>query len=78
VLDLSAAGVAGLQLHTADEGATTVQLEGSSNKLVPVVLRAPAAGLSPGLYDIHFQAVGQRADQQDTTVIEQSSFYVPR
>ncbi len=77
VLDLSASGVPGLALQTADSGATQVQLEGSSNRLVPVVLRAPAQGLNPGLYDIRFQAVGRRGQDDVNTVIEQSSFYVP-
>jgi cytochrome c oxidase accessory protein FixG len=77
-LDLSASGVTGLSLQTADQGATRVRVEGSSNRLVPVVLRAPAQGLTPGLHDIRIEAVGTRAPDDSTTVIEQSSFYVPR
>jgi cytochrome c oxidase accessory protein FixG len=78
VLDLSATGVAGLSLQTADQGTARVRVEGSSNRLVPVVLRAPAGGLAPGLHDIRIEAVGTRAPDDSTTVIEQSSFYVPR
>jgi len=77
-LDLSASGVTGLSLQTADQGTSRVRVEGSSNRLVPVVLRAPAQGLAPGLHDIRIEAVGTRAPDDSTTVIEQSSFYVPR
>ena len=76
-LKLSADGVPGLAIETTD-GATSVQVDGSSNRLVPVVLRAPAQGLAPGLYDISFTSVGTRTPDDVSTVVEQSSFYVPR
>lgn len=78
VMDLSVDGVPGLTVGTADHGESRVQVEGSSNRLVPVVLRAPAASLAPGLYDIAFKAVGTRAPDDVNVVIEPSSFYVPR
>lgn len=76
-LDLSASGVPGLTLVTADRGDSQVRVEGSSNRLVPIVLRAPAGTLKPGLYDIHIETVGIRSPGDTTTVTEQSSFYVP-
>ncbi len=76
-LDLGASGVPGLTIATTG-GATQVRVEGSSNRLVPVVLRAPAQGLAPGLHDISFTGVGTRAPDDVTTVVEQSSFYVPQ
>ncbi len=77
ILDLSASGVPGLTIQTTD-GATRVEVDGASNRLVPVVLRAPAQDLAPGLYDISFTGVGTRAPDDVSTVVEQSSFYVPR
>jgi cytochrome c oxidase accessory protein FixG len=77
-LELSASGVPGLTLETADRGVSEVVVEGSSNRLVPIVLRAPAELLDPGLYDIAFKAVGTRTPDDVDTVVEQSSFYVPR
>uniref|UniRef100_UPI00333E5776 cytochrome c oxidase accessory protein CcoG n=1 Tax=Castellaniella defragrans TaxID=75697 RepID=UPI00333E5776 len=76
-LELSASGVPGLIIETT-HGATRVDVDGSSNRLVPVVLRAPAQDLAPGLYDISFRVVGTRAPGDVSTVVEQSSFYVPR
>ncbi|MGB6009111.1 cytochrome c oxidase accessory protein CcoG [Castellaniella sp.] len=76
-LDLSATGVPGLHLQTADQGTSRVRVEGSSNRLVPVVLQAPAGGLKPGLYDIRFETTGTRAGGDVAQVVEQSSFYVP-
>lgn len=76
-LDLTATGVPGLVLQTADHGDTRVHVDGSANRLVPVVLRAPADGLKPGLYDIQFETTGARDSGEAASVIEQSSFYVP-
>ena len=76
-LDLRATGVPGLVLQTADQGATRVRVDGSANRLVPVVLRAPVDGLKPGLYDIQFETTGTRSSGETASVIEQSSFYVP-
>ncbi|MDY0309666.1 MAG: cytochrome c oxidase accessory protein CcoG, partial [Castellaniella sp.] len=76
-LELRATGVPGLVLQTADQGAARVRVEGSANRLVPVVLRAPADGLKPGLYDIQFETSGTRDSGEAAQVTEQSSFYVP-
>ena len=78
VLDLSVSGVPGLTIQTADDGQASVRLDGSTNRLVPVVLRAPAESLTPGVHEIQFKGVGTRAPDDVTTVVEQSSFYVPR
>ncbi len=48
-----------------------------ADRLVPIVLRAPADGLKPGLYDIQFETTGTRDSGEAASVIEQSSFYVP-
>ncbi|MFA7438359.1 cytochrome c oxidase accessory protein CcoG [Castellaniella sp.] len=76
-VELKASGLPGLALQTADQGSARIELEGSSNRLVPIVLRAPAEGLQPGLHDIQFESLGERADGPVDTIIEQSSFYVP-
>lgn len=77
VLDLSATGLPGLTLKIADGDDNRISVAGSTNRLVPVVLQAPINELKPGLYDISFETIGKRNDDDLTEVIEQSSFYVP-
>src|SRR3546814_4290627 len=43
VLELSAKGLPQLSIVTADHGASTVNVEPASNRLVPVVVRVPAS-----------------------------------
>ncbi len=77
-LDLSATGVPGLSLQTVDHGDHKIAVQGSSNRLVPIVLRAPVQDLQPGLYEINIQTTGQRPDGDFAEVSEKSSFYVPQ
>ncbi|HUG58450.1 MAG TPA: cytochrome c oxidase accessory protein CcoG, partial [Candidimonas sp.] len=51
-LTLSASGLPELSIMTADHGATTVQVDAASNRLVPIVVRVPVEQVKPGLYDI--------------------------
>ncbi|HUG59028.1 MAG TPA: cytochrome c oxidase accessory protein CcoG, partial [Candidimonas sp.] len=77
-LTLSASGLPELSIMTADHGATTVQVDAASNRLVPIVVRVPVEQVKPGLYDIKLTAAGQSEDGRETTVVEQSSFFVPK
>ncbi|MGE4368606.1 MAG: cytochrome c oxidase accessory protein CcoG [Burkholderiaceae bacterium] len=77
-LSLSAQGMPGLTIATANEGRGTVNIDPASNKLVPVVVRAPAGSSLPGLYDIELTAQGAYESGQPIQVIERSSFYVPK
>lgn len=77
-LTLSASGVPGISIKTADHAATSVSIDSASNRLVPVVVRAPAQQVKPGLYDIELKAVAQSVDGRETTVVERSSFFVPK
>src|SRR5690606_35880934 len=77
-LKLSATGVPELAILTADEGTDTVQLDAASNRLVPVVARARAGALAPGLRAIESPRVGNYGSGRDVTVVERSSFLVPR
>jgi cytochrome c oxidase accessory protein FixG len=77
-LALSAHGLPELSIMTADHGATTVHVDPASNRLVPIVLRAPAGKVSPGLHDIELTVVGKYEDEREATVVERSSFFVPK
>lgn len=77
-LTLSASGLPELSIMTADHGATTVQVDAASNRLVPIVVRVPVEQVEPGLYDIKLTAAGQSEEGREATVIEQSSFFVPK
>jgi cytochrome c oxidase accessory protein FixG len=77
-LVLSADGLPELSIMTADHGATTVHVDPASNRLVPVVVRTPAGQVSPGLHDIELNVVGTYDDGREATVVERSSFFVPK
>src|SRR5690606_4163773 len=77
-LQLDASGVPGMVVTPADHPEQQVVVEGSSNRLVPVVVQAPAAGAAPGLYDIQLQVTATSDQGRRTVVTEASSFYVPR
>jgi len=77
-ITLSASGLSELSIVTADTGRDTVKVEASSNRLVPVVVRAPAADLPPGLHEISVLSVARSPDGREVSVAERSSFFVPR
>lgn len=77
-LRLHASGLPELSIATADEGTDTVEVAPASNRLVPVVVRAPAQALTPGLHQIELTTVGDYGPEREVTVVEQSSFFVPR
>lgn len=77
-LHLSATGVPGLSILPADHPYEELIVEGSANRLVPVVVQAPASAAEPGLYDIKLQVTALSSTGQETVVTEASSFYVPR
>jgi len=73
-LHLRAAGIPGVTVRTA-RGAEVVQLDGASNTLVPVVVRAPADELPPGLHDVTLTLVNEEGTIRRS---ETSRFYVPQ
>lgn len=75
-VQLSVDGVDGLSILTVDQE-TMVQLDSASNQLVPIVIRAPAAKLDPGVYDIRIQGEGTSATGKVSKVNEVTSFFVP-
>lgn len=78
VITLGVDGVPGVAIETSDTASTKVEVEASSNRLVPVVVRAPADQNKPGIHDIELRTVGHYPDGRDVGVVEKSSFYVPR
>ncbi|MGB3289265.1 MAG: cytochrome c oxidase accessory protein CcoG [Burkholderiaceae bacterium] len=77
-LTLGVDGLPELSIMTADHGASTVHVDPASNRLVPVVVRAPASKLTPGLHDIELTVVGRYEEQGEAKVVERSSFFVPK
>ncbi|NYT57431.1 cytochrome c oxidase accessory protein CcoG [Alcaligenaceae bacterium] len=75
---LSASGVPEVSIATVEQGTATVQVEAASNKMVPVVVRVPVGQASSGLHDIELKAVATYQEGSDTTVVERSSFFVPK
>ena len=76
-LRLDVDGVEGVTINRT-EGGATVEIAPASNQLVPIVIRAPAAKLEPGLYDVRIRAEGENSEGQARTVTEATSFYVPQ
>ncbi len=77
-LKLSVSGLSELSIVTADRGDDHVHVEGSSNRLVPVLVRAPTADVTPGLHEINMLAVARSPEGKEVVVTEKSSFFVPR
>lgn len=77
-LTLTASGVPELSILTAGGGEATVEIDAASNKMVPVVVRAPVSQAAPGLHDIELTAAGQYQEGPAATVVERSSFFVPK
>src|SRR5690606_13044160 len=77
-LELDASGVPGIAVTPADHPDQPIVVEGSANRLVPVVVQAPAAGAQPGLYDISLKVTARSGQGPETVVTEATSFYIPR
>jgi uncharacterized membrane protein len=58
------------------QGSDTVDVEAAANKLVPMVIRAPA-GAEPGAHAITLRARGQDGESRPVETDEPASFYVP-
>lgn len=76
-LTLSADGLPGLSVVTADENKAVVEVPAASNRLVPIVVRLPAANAEPGLHNIELKSAGQYDDGRTAEVVEKSSYFVP-
>ncbi|WP_397475705.1 cytochrome c oxidase accessory protein CcoG [Pusillimonas sp.] len=76
-LALDASGMPGIAVVQADHADQQLVVAGSANRLVPIVVRAPAAESSPGLYDIQLQLTATSDQGRETVVTEATSFYVP-
>jgi len=77
VLRLGATGLPGLDVHVERQDDQSIVLEPYANKLVPVVIRAPAGAAGPGSHPITVQARAQGGGGQVLARDEASSFYVP-
>jgi len=71
---LRADGVPAISIQTTD-GRTMLQLDAASHTLVPVVVRAPAEDLPPGLHDV---TITLATPDGSTARAETTRFYVPQ
>jgi len=71
---LRADGVPAVTIQTAD-GQAALQLDAASHTLVPVVVRAPADELSPGLHDV---TITLATPDGSIARAETTRFYVPK
>nr|WP_081760384.1 cytochrome c oxidase accessory protein CcoG [Bordetella petrii] len=76
-LHLAAGGLPGLAVHAERQAGPDILLEPYANRLVPVVIRAPAGTAAPGPHPIQVQARAQTPDGRLVERSEPSSFYMP-
>lgn len=77
-LKLKVTGKDGLIITTTDTQTAEVELNPASNKMVPIIIRAPAAKLEPGIFDVNIDADAVDEDGKQINLSEKTSFYVPR
>jgi len=75
-LRLTAEGMPDLAVVAGQQGSDVVDVEPAANKLVPMVIRAPA-GAAPGAHPITLRAKGQDGENRQIETDEAVSFYVP-
>lgn len=75
-LRLTADGMAGLAVMAGQDGSDVLEIEAAVNKLVPMVIRAPA-GVEPGAYPITLRARARDQENRRIETDEAASFYVP-
>ena len=76
-LTFSAEGLQGLAVMAGREGSDVVDIEPASNKLIPVVIRAPGDTAQPGSHPIIVHAQAQDESGRQLSVNEAASFYIP-
>ena len=77
-LRISADGLPNLSVSTTEGERDIVSLDGSSNRLVPIVIRAPAQNLTSGVHDIQLNILSTPWEGAEQSVTERTSFYVPQ
>ena len=78
-LQLQAEGVPGLMVGLAENPQVyQIWVAGSTNRLVPVVVRAPADSATPGAHDITISVSGLEVDGSQHQIVEKTSFFVPQ
>ncbi|CAB3743732.1 hypothetical protein LMG1866_05929 [Achromobacter ruhlandii] len=75
-LRLSADGMPGLAVRAGQSESDVVDVEPAANKLVPMVIRAPA-GAEPGAHPITLRARAHDQENRPIETDEAASFYVP-
>lgn len=75
-LRLSADGMPGLAVRAGQGELDVVDVEAAANKLVPMVIRAPA-GAEPGAHPITLRARAHDQENRPVETDEAASFYVP-
>lgn len=78
-LQLRADGLPGLSIALAENAQRSYfYVDGSANRLVPVIVRAPAGQVQPGMHDISIIVSDLNPEIAPRNVAEKTSFYVPQ
>lgn len=78
-LQLTTDGLPGLSIGLVEnQQVSQVWVAGSSNRLVPVIVRAPVDQAQPGMHDISITLSGIDRDGPHEVIKEKTSFYVPQ
>jgi len=78
-LQLTTDGLPGLSIGLVEnQQVSQVWVAGSSNRLVPVIVRAPVDRAQPGMHDISITLSGIDRDGPHEVIKEKTSFYVPQ
>jgi cytochrome c oxidase accessory protein FixG len=76
---IGAEGLPGMRVAVVDHGDDeAVHIDALSNLLVPIVIRTPVAGLTPGMYEMNLTLHAESGTGRHMAATEHSSFYVPR
>ena len=78
-LELSADGIANIQIKRADNGSNTFVLPAATTEQVPVVVQIPYdSGLSNGMHEIKIHAKATSESKRDSVTSDTSNFYIPK
>jgi cytochrome c oxidase accessory protein FixG len=77
-LTVSATGLPDVSVSMPELQAESLVIEPASNRLVPIVVHAPASTLSTGLHEIELLIMGRLSAGEVSITTERSTFYVPK
>lgn len=77
-LTVSAGGLPDVSVTLPEQQGDSLTIEAASNRLVPIVVHAPAGALASGLHEIELDVIGRLEDGSVGVATERTSFFVPK